>query len=160
MKKGYQGLRYDGGVWLGNRCSYNFVIFSEPNKILTPIGVYPLPPEARLNAISMPTIRTIQVLGVVGTVASIGIATHKVVTSEAPVKETVHQGMLLSAGFWGGMKAGQLALLPCSEVGAFWPPAAPFVIPGCVALASIVGGAGSTFIADSGWNVLTNKNES
>ena len=102
--------------------------------------------------ISIPTIRGIQALGVVGTTVGLGSAVGEVMKSPDPVTETVRQGSLFTAAIIGGARATQLAIGPCSGLGSMFPPAAPYTVPICLATASIAGGWAASSTVGYAWD--------
>ncbi len=167
LNAGFDAIKYEGQVRIARgryymhpdptfsstQYSYNLAIISDPNQHLKPIGVYSIPETgvSSMSAMSVPTIRVIQGLGLAGTAVAVGHAGYEIMNSDTPWLESAHQASLLGAAYYGGMTVGGLAIQPCSALGAAFPPAAAISVPSCIAAASLVGGALAATGADLTW---------
>ncbi len=146
--KGFDAYKYEGSFIKANGIYHdNFAIVRNP-QYLTPIGVYPEPLPSRSSAFSLPTIRGIQALGVIGTGYSLFHAGESIIESEQPFVETGYQAALLGAAIMGAKKSGMAAIKPCAALGKKFVPAAPYIVPVCTAGASILGGLTAATSAD------------
>lgn len=152
---GKDAIRYEGDYLINKqRYSYNLAIINNPEH-LKPIGIYPTPPEPHPSAFSVPTIRSIQVLGLLGGIYSSANAVIKVIQSDSPIETAFQQITILGAAAWGGMLGGSSALLPCATLGAATGPAAPFTIPICIASASALSGMIAAATAEFTWDAVS-----
>jgi ankyrin repeat protein len=106
------------------------------------------------TAISLSTIKTIQVLGTVGTGYALYHAGRLVAASDNPYVEAQHQATLWTAASQGGMAAGRAAIPFCALVGKASPHVAWFSVPVCIAGASTVGGAIAVIGAEVTWQTI------
>lgn len=106
LENGYDAIKYAGNFT--DLESYNLAILRNPEQ-LKPIGVFPIP-KTRVDAISLPTIRFWQAMGVVGTVLAAGHAANEIIESDEPLLEAVHQTSLFAAAAYGGAVAGSIAI--------------------------------------------------
>ncbi len=117
----------------------NFAIINNP-QYLKPTGIYPVPsnPYAKTN-ISLPTIKTLQVLGIIGTSYALADASIKITKSDNKVKETAKQVSLLGAVIKGGIYGGKKSLKVCARMGIMFPMVAKFTVPICITSGSVIG---------------------
>jgi hypothetical protein len=165
---GFDAIRYEGTHRMPNGgYSYNLAIVQNPQN-LTPIGVYPTPPEqhgstlpfgvnpiGRASAISMPTIRTIQAAGIAGTAYAGYQAANAVANSNQPIVEAAHQTALFGAAIQGGLIGAVQAMPVATRVGAAFPPAAPYTVPATIAAGAILGGVRAATAIDIAWQTAS-----
>jgi hypothetical protein len=166
---GFDAIRYEGNHRMPNGgYSYNLAIVQNPQN-LTPIGVYPTPPEqngstlpfgvnptGRASAISIPTIRGIQAVGIAGTAYAVYQAGNAVANSDQPVVEAVHQTGVFAAAIRGGMVCAARAMPFAARVGAAFPPAAPYTVPATIAAGAVIGGVFAATGVDLAWQTASN----
>lgn len=153
VQKGFDAVKYESFNG-GDR--YNLAIIQNP-KYLSPMGIYPVLENVN-SVISLNTIRGIQLLGIAGTGFAIYHAGERIINSPTPVFETVHQTGIFAATIRGGMLAGARAIIPCSNLGSLFPPAAGYTVPICIAASSLTGAYFASKIMEFAWQSVFNKN--
>lgn len=133
-------------------------MFTDPYRLATRQErrlIYPfVSNEIGASAISMPTIRGIQLLGAAGTAYSLYHAGHEIIHSKQPLVETVHQAALLIAALRGGAQGAANAILPCARLGAAYPSIAHYTVPSCVAGGALLGGFTAATATEITWHAL------